>query len=154
YMFYKVLKAGYTICYQADAYVWHKHRSTMAALYKQIYDYSRGGVAYHLTTWLHDSDWRGLRRIAVEIPKVFCWHIKEKLRRRSNYPLFLIWLEFKGYLAGPWAYWCSHRRVKKLGKSNSYLPLNERHHLSTKLDVDSESYLTETLQIIPSEQPQ
>ncbi|WP_423803188.1 glycosyltransferase family 2 protein, partial [Paraflavisolibacter caeni] len=25
YMFYKVLKAGYTICYQADAYVWHKH---------------------------------------------------------------------------------------------------------------------------------
>jgi O-antigen biosynthesis protein len=32
YLFYKVLKAGYTLVYQPEAYVWHKHRREMPAL--------------------------------------------------------------------------------------------------------------------------
>ncbi len=60
YLFYKVLKLGYTIFYEQDAFVWHRHRNSMEAFRKQIYGYSRGHVAYHLTTLINDGDLRVL----------------------------------------------------------------------------------------------
>jgi glycosyltransferase involved in cell wall biosynthesis len=132
YLFYKVLKAGYTLRYEADAYVWHKHRQDMAALRRQLYNYSKGGPSYHLTTWLRDHDWRGLRRVLIEIPDVFIWRIKARLLRWNDYPLSLLWLEFVGNLAGPWSLWQSYRRVKREGRASPYIPVCERSHGETQ----------------------
>jgi O-antigen biosynthesis protein len=126
YLFYKVLKAGYTLVYEPEAYVWHKHRRDMAALRRQLYNYSKGGPAYHLTTVLRDGDLRGLYRIIVELPRAFKWRIKEWLRGRSDYPLSLILLEIRGNLVGPWALWQSRRRVKQEGRSAPYIPVSRR----------------------------
>ena len=52
YLFYKVLKAGYTIVYEPAAWVRHKHRRDLPGLRRQLFGYSKGHVAYHLTTLL------------------------------------------------------------------------------------------------------
>lgn len=115
YVFYRVLKAGYAVAYSPDAYVWHRHRATMAALRKQIYSYSKGHVAYQLTTWLRDGDARALVRLFYELPLIYLRRGAHRLRGRSDYPLSFIALEILGNIAGPLALWQSRRRVRRLG---------------------------------------
>ena len=126
YLFYKVLKAGFTLCYEPEAYVWHKHRRNMAALRRQLFSYSKGGPAYHLTTFLEDGDLRGLMRLLIELPRAYKWRIKERLRGRSDYPLSLIMLEIWGNVVGFKGLWDSRQRVKREGRSQPYLPVSQR----------------------------
>lgn len=117
YLFYRILKAGHTIVYEPTAWVWHRHRSDMAALTHQIRSYSKGHVAYHLTTLLRDRDPRALIRLGWSLPKVYLRRGLLRLRGRSDYPLRLLCTELSGNLAGPWALWQSRRRVRRLGRS-------------------------------------
>ena len=117
YLFYKTLKAGYSIFYEPKAFVWHKHRKTEQALKRQLYGYSKGHVAYNLTTWLRDGDWRGLVQVLLGLPYAHYYRIKEYLLGRSDYPISLIFLEIRGNLAGPWSLWRSRVRVRKEGHS-------------------------------------
>lgn len=126
YLFYKILKAGYAISYAPEAYVWHKHRREMAALRRQLYGYSKGHVAYHLTTLIRDRDLRAIFRLAVGLPKAHIWRIRRRLRGKSIYPLSLIIIEIVGNLAGPFALWRSRLRVKREGKSEPYIPVSQR----------------------------
>jgi GT2 family glycosyltransferase len=116
-LFYRIIKAGYSLAYEPDAYVWHTHRRDRKSLRKQIYNYSKGHVGYHLTTWLHDGDHRGLFRVLVELPRSHLRRLYSRLRRRSDYPIPLILLEIGGNLAGPWALWQSRRQVRQQGRS-------------------------------------
>ncbi len=122
FLFYKVLKAGYTIVYEPAACVSHKHRNTMKALRKQLYNYSKGGVAYHLLTFLHDGDFRGLIRIFAELPLIHIWRLKEWLLRRTDYPPSLLLLEVVGNFVGPFALFRGWLRVKRQGKSATCVP--------------------------------
>ena len=117
YLFYKVLKAGFTIVYEPEAWVWHKHRRDMPALRKQLYDYSKGHVSYHLTTLLRDGDWRALINLLGLLPAYHLSRTVRRLIRRSDYPLSLLSLEVMGNLAGPWALWKSRQRVRREGRS-------------------------------------
>ncbi len=126
YLFYKVLKADYTLVYDPRAYVWHKHRRDPGALRRQLYGYSKGHVSYNLTTWLQDGDWRGLAQVLIGLPKAHLYRIVERLQGRSSYPLSLIGVEILGNLAGPWSLWQSHRRVRQEGRSGPYLPVEDR----------------------------
>lgn len=114
YVFYRILKAGHTIAYHPSAYVWHRHRESMESLRQQIYAYSKGHVAYHLTTLLNDADPRALVRLLYSLPKAYAGRALDRLRRRSDYPLSLILLEIRGNLAGPLALWRSRRRARRL----------------------------------------
>src|SRR5262252_183840 len=117
YLFYKVLKAGYAIVYEPAAWVWHKHRRDLGGLRRQIFSYSKGHVAYHLTTLLRDREWRAMINLVIFLP---AHHVRRTLRRlfgRSDYPLSLIFVETVGNLAGPWALWKSRLRVRREGKS-------------------------------------
>lgn len=129
YFFYKVLGAGHTISYEPMALAWHKHRREMRALRGQIYNYSKGHVAYHLTTLLRDRDPRAAMHLAVWLPR---WHLrrlaryaKRRLLFRSRYPLALILTEIRGNLAGPWCLWRSYRRVRRVGGA-PYVPVPRR----------------------------
>jgi O-antigen biosynthesis protein len=120
YLFYKILKAGYTIVYRGDAHVWHRHRDNMPALRHQLYNYSKGFIAYNLTTCLQDGDYRSLWMIGLYLPLYHVRRIYDRLRRRSNYPIRLVLVEMAGNLMGPWALWRSWRRVKRQGRSQPY----------------------------------
>jgi len=140
YTFYQVLKMGSTLVYEPAAYVWHKHRRDMSALRRQIYNYSKGHVAYHLTTLLRYHDLRALVRLGYELPR---WHLRQILRQikarlrgnRSNYPFSLTLLEIVGNLAGPWALWRSRRRVKREGRSQPYIPISQRSVVTQELPL-------------------
>jgi O-antigen biosynthesis protein len=121
YLFYRALKTGYSIVYEAEAYVWHQHRRDISNLRRQIYCYSKGHVAYHLTTLFRDHDLRALLQLTINLP---VWHlrrIKAWVRGRRKYPLSLVMIEIMGHLAGPFALWRSWRRVKREGRSIPYL---------------------------------
>lgn len=115
YLFYRILKAGHTIVYEPAAYVWHRHRRDRASLRRQIYAYSKGHVAYHLTTLLRDGDGRALVRLGYSLPKVYAARTYGRLRGWSEYPLSLILVEIAGTLAGPFALWRARRKVRRLG---------------------------------------
>lgn len=126
YIFYKTLKAGYTIVYEPTAYVWHKHRRDLSALRCQLYNYYKGFISYQLTTLLHDRDLRVLMNLAVFLPLYHVKRITLRLLRQSDYPLSLILLEIAGNLAGPWSLWQSYQRVKRQGRSGAYIPVPQR----------------------------
>jgi len=131
YLFYKIIRAGYTLVYTPDAFVWHKHRREMPALRHQIYNYSKGHVAYHLTTLLQDRDLRALTRLLLSLPRSQLGRIKQRLRGRSVYPVSLIMLEILGTMAGPWALWKSRRRVSREGRSGPFVPAAQRASINS-----------------------
>jgi O-antigen biosynthesis protein len=129
YLFYKILKSGHRLIYEPAAYVWHRHRRSMPELRRQLYGYSKGHVAYHLTTLLRDGDRRALVRLA-QLPR---WHVRQlarwgwnRLHGRHFYPLSLLMLEVGGHLAGAWALWRSRGRVRREGRSGPYASRRER----------------------------
>lgn len=126
YLFYRILKANHTIVYEPTAWVWHRHRSDMPALEHQIYSYSKGHVAYHLTTLLRDKDPRALVRLGWSLPRVYAKRLYERLRGSSDYPIGLILTEISGNLAGPWALWQARRRVRRFGRSAPCLAPEQR----------------------------
>jgi cellulose synthase/poly-beta-1,6-N-acetylglucosamine synthase-like glycosyltransferase len=118
YLFYRWLKAGATLVYQPSAYVWHKHRQDLRALQRQIYNYSKGHVAYHLTTLFRDRDLRVVPRLLVSLPLT---HAARFLRRLSHpaqhQMLVLTVIEIAGNLVGPWSLWQAHRVVRRNRKN-------------------------------------
>jgi GT2 family glycosyltransferase len=126
YLFYRVLKAGFRLVYEPGAYVWHRHRRELPALRRQLYGYSKGHVAYHLTTLLRDGDGRALRRLLMELPRGDLHQLWQRCRGRSDYPLSLTWTEIAGHLVGPWALMLSRWRVKREGCSEPYIVPSRR----------------------------
>ncbi|MBI4515619.1 MAG: glycosyltransferase [Deltaproteobacteria bacterium] len=113
YLFYKALRAEHTIVYEPAAYVWHKHRRELRSLWRQIYNYSKGHVAYHLTTLLRDHDLRALVRLTLELPWAYLCRLRQALRCRNRDLLLLTAPELLGHLAGPFALWRSRRQVAR-----------------------------------------
>lgn len=117
YLIYRALKAHHTLVYEPAAYVWHEHRSSMKALRRQIFDYSKGHVAYHITTLTGDHDLRSLKSLFVDLP---VWRVRQvwrRMRHRSTYPLSLVVVEMLGNLVGPIALVRSQWRVRRRGRS-------------------------------------
>lgn len=117
YLFYRILKAGHTIAYEPSAWVWHRHRRDAASLRHQIYSYSKGHTAYHVTTLLRDGDKRALVRLFYSLPKQYAKRAYGRMRGWSDYPISLILVEICGTIVGPWALWRARRRVRQLGPS-------------------------------------
>jgi O-antigen biosynthesis protein len=117
YLFYRVLAAGFRVVYEPAAVVWHRHRREMSELRAQIFGYSAGHVAYHLTTWLRDGDRRGLLRVLLELPLHDLRMLVLVAGRRAPYPTEMVLAEVGGHLAGPLAYWRATRRARRLGRS-------------------------------------
>jgi hypothetical protein len=97
--------------------VWHRHRVDQQSLRHQIFAYSKGHVAYQLTTLMRDRDRRALVRLLYSLPRTYAARAWERLRGRSEYPVSLILTEVLGNLAGPLALWKARRRVRRFGPS-------------------------------------
>lgn len=151
HLIYKVLRAGYTLVYEPAAFVWHKHRRDLPALYKQVYGHMKGGTAYHLLLWLQEKDRRGLRQLIVELPSYYIKQIVARLRGQHKTPWRFLWSEVAGYFAGYWGYWQSCQRVKRQGRSASYVPITERS-ISVEAPIDL-TVQSQTFEISPTSKP-
>jgi O-antigen biosynthesis protein len=117
YLFYRILKTGHTILYNPAAYVWHRHRMSMNALRRQIYNYSKGHVAYHLKVLILERDLRAAVRLFIELPHYHFRRIGSWLRGGSRYPIKLELTEMAGHFVGPIALCGSLLRVRRNGRS-------------------------------------
>lgn len=119
YLFYKILKAGYTCVYEPRAVVYHKHRQDLEELKRQIFNYSKGHVAYHLLTLISDHDWRVVPYLFFSLPRKMLLRFNQTRKKRSIYPYNLLLLECRGFLNGPLALFTALRNVKKLGRTTT-----------------------------------
>ena len=127
YLFYRVLKAGGKIVYEPSAYIWHKHRRTIAALKRQMFNYSKAHVAYHLATFFFDEDLRGLVNVVYGYPRWLMGLLKDAVLRRSwAYPLWFVRLHMAGALSGPWGFVRALVWVRRTGRSDVYVPVAQR----------------------------
>ena len=123
---YKILRSGGTIIYDPSAYVWHHHRRTLKALYHQVQGQMVSCPALNLTLWLQEGDLRGRQQLLIHMPRYFwqCW--RDRILGRSKTPWIILFYELKGYLIGFWGYWESQRVVKRQGRSDRYISVNQR----------------------------
>ena len=122
YLFYRILKERGRLVYEPTAYAWCSYEADFQRLRCQRYEYSKGHVAYLLTTWLNDNDLRALFTLLVELPKFYTKQIMKILLARSGDPFSLFWHEILGYLSGPFALWKSRREVKHRSGATCTLP--------------------------------
>ena len=107
-LFYRILTAGHVIAYEPTRTCGTVTAADMRRCAARSTRYSKGHVAYHLTTLVRDGDRRALvRLVRASLPA--------RLRssacgRRSDYPLTLVLTEVAGTLAGL-ALW-RRRRVR------------------------------------------
>ena len=119
YMFYRLLKSGLFCYYEPAAYVWHKHRASMKALRRQLYNYNKGQTSYQLRTLVTDGDKRVIRQLLWELPKWHLWRLFKILMGRLDYPLHLVLIEIGGNLVGPFAFYQSVRMHRRLNGPNT-----------------------------------
>lgn len=121
YFFYRALRAGYKICYEPKALVWHEHRTTERALHSQLRNYSSGHVAYHLRTLISDGDVRALERLvnlaAAQGRRVAKTSAQVLLKRQPKATLEQVLVEISGNVTGPIALVKSVRNLRRLGKT-------------------------------------
>jgi glycosyltransferase involved in cell wall biosynthesis len=109
-VFYQLLRAGHAIHYTPRAVVRHHHRSSPAALRKQIHSYAVGHAAYHWRVFAQYRDYRSLIRLMWHLPLWFAKNLRAGLRGKSRYPLSLVLTEIRGTLRGPAAYTAARAR--------------------------------------------
>jgi O-antigen biosynthesis protein len=122
YLFYRILRAGYTLRYEPSAHVWHRHRQTLEALRKQQHAYMQSACCFQLLVWEQDGDHRALPQLLRDMPRFLFGYLWSSIIRQNPLPRSVVWAEFWGYWSGFWAYYKSKRRVARLGRSAPYIP--------------------------------
>src|SRR5262249_50073250 len=117
YLFYRALKGKEVLCFEPRAVVRHHHHATMAAVRRRVYDYSKGHVAYHLSTLLRDRDLRAIPQLLLGQPLDLARRFVGQTWRDGTYPASLVAFELLGYLAGPAEFLRSSWRVRRVGRS-------------------------------------
>jgi len=111
-MFHRILSAGFTMRYEPDALIWHRHRRSRGELRRQIHTNGQAYGVYLLKTSLYGSAGR-LESCKYACRCMFSWVfrtlISRKLRR-DGYPGDLLWAELRGALHAPWAYMVTMRQ--------------------------------------------
>jgi glycosyltransferase involved in cell wall biosynthesis len=104
-IFRRLLRAGFVAAYTPQAVVYHQHRESMKALYRQAWGYGKSFTALMTKSIVVERD---MRLGAALLVGHECWMraraICQRLVRRRGSPLGLILAESLGYLAGPLAY--------------------------------------------------
>ena len=138
YFFYRVVRAGYQLVYLPDVWVWHKHRATKASLRKQVYNYAKSAVAYHLTTLFRDGDRRSRLSLLGGLQKHYLGRFVATLRGRSGLPLWLVLSELSGHVAGTFAFLRSLAREWLISRNPKLpkTPARLLRHAPTNQDAD------------------
>jgi O-antigen biosynthesis protein len=118
-MFFRVLKAGYTLVYEPSALVRHRHRRDYAQLRTQITNNGMGLYAYLTRGALtyRDERWAFLR---LGLWWLWWWNIRRlciSFVHPSRFPRQLILGELRGSLLGPGRYHKARRMSARIAQS-------------------------------------
>lgn len=70
-MWYRIIAAGGTCRYEPTIVSYHRHRTDMAGLHKQIHDYVQGYVVSLLIQFQRFGHWGNLRRLLLQMPYLY-----------------------------------------------------------------------------------
>jgi hypothetical protein len=108
-MLYRVLRAGHTVAYEPAAVVWHRHRTSVEELARQLDGHGAGQVAHLLAASRLDR--RDTAHLAAHATRQLL-----RLGKRTaasalgrDLPLPLATAEMRGFLGGPFRYRASRR---------------------------------------------
>jgi glycosyltransferase involved in cell wall biosynthesis len=113
-MFYRVLAAGLTLRYEPDAFIRHRHRRSYSGLRRQIYANGKSYGVYLIKTW-PAGEKRGAAKYAARW--MSGWVVRRLFRRFLGWediPCDLLWAEFRGALAAPWAYLATTKNDRRI----------------------------------------
>ncbi|HEU5099151.1 MAG TPA: glycosyltransferase, partial [Roseiflexaceae bacterium] len=101
-MFFRVLHEGYTLVYEPEALVWHRHRRDYTSLRSQIANNGVALFAYYVRSCLIYPD---QREAYIRLARwwLWRWHVKRLLKsllRPQRFPRDLILAEFVGCFVG------------------------------------------------------
>lgn len=115
-MFMRVLLGGHRLTYEPSAIVWHVHRTTLAALSKQMRAYG-SGVTAGLTAIMVQSA-RARREIPTKALKgvAHMAKLQSGVQTNKTVPSGLIKHEVIGLVMGPWLYAKSRRNLRRSPK--------------------------------------
>lgn len=116
--FARILLAGYKIVYEPRALSWHRHRRTWDETRKAIRGYGIGVYAFWTRLLLVEKQ-TGILKFPYR------WFLYQQLpgllravfKRPGSQPLHLLWSELKGCCLGPWKYFQSRKKVKRIHAS-------------------------------------
>jgi GT2 family glycosyltransferase len=115
-MFFRVLHEGYTLVYEPEALVWHRHRRDYASLRTQIANNGVALFAYYVRGALAYPD---QRKAYIQLARwwLWRWHLKrlvKSLLRPQRFPRDLILAELTGCFVGLTRYHKSRRAMARL----------------------------------------
>jgi GT2 family glycosyltransferase len=122
YFFYRALKAGYRIEYLPDAWVWHKHRTSAKALRRQVYNYAKSAVGYHLMTLFADGDRRARASLLGGLQRYYLRRLVQASLGRADVPPRIVLVEIAGNLAGGFSFLASEGRRRMLARDPAHPP--------------------------------
>lgn len=112
FLLFRILRAGFTVLYDPESWVSHRHRSSPQALDSQLRAYFRGAVAHQLATLQHERDLRALPQLV----RLLRWKLESYARAviRGKPEQHHRLMELIGVVQGPSAYFESRRRARDL----------------------------------------
>lgn len=117
-MFFRVVQEGYTLAYEPDAIVWHRHRADMAALERQIAGWGSAFFAYAARSWAAYPRER-LAFAAVGARWLGRWVVRRgaaSLLSARRDPWRLALAELRGAVTGPAAWRRSRRGATEIAQ--------------------------------------
>ena len=126
--FFEVIARGHSLAYQPSALVHHRHRRDYESLRQQAFSYGVGLGAY-LAKTVVDRPGR-LAQFIQWLPHGVVYLLSptsaKNASKRADYPAELTWLERKGLVYGPVAYFRARRLSGKNGWRRSPANVAER----------------------------
>jgi GT2 family glycosyltransferase len=112
-MFMRVLLGGHRLAYEPSAIVWHVHRTTLAALSKQMGAYGSGVTAGLAAIMVQNS--RARREVPLKALKgvAHMARLQSGVQTNKTVPSGVIKQEVIGLVKGPWLYAKSRRNLKR-----------------------------------------
>ncbi len=122
-MFYRVVRAGYTLVYEPEALVWHYHRRDFARLKRQLYDNGRGYYGFLTKCFLNDKPMRyEIGRWGIIWYKR--WFI-DRLRHCPRIGRKLVLREAWGAVQGPYYYFQARRQSAKIARAYGKINISQ-----------------------------
>lgn len=117
--FFQVIQKGHKLVYEPSAIVHHSHRREYAQLRRQAYGYGVGLTAYLTSIMMANP--RTLLDFAIKSPLglyyLFNPNSSKNSPKSDEFPSELTKLERKGMIVGPFAYFRSRWRTRKMRNS-------------------------------------
>ncbi len=127
-MMIELLMKRHTLAYEPAAYVWHKHRTSVEALERQIYGYGSGFTARMVALMLRNPAHALGVALLVPMRLAALRHRDsgEPVSRRDEFLAHLHELELSGTVVGPLRYLRGRRIQRRWGRARAIAPAARR----------------------------